>query len=94
MLTLIGKGAFGQIILSFDMRDNIEVAIKKEMKRPQKAPQLKTEAKIYQTLLTIPPQDITGVKALSQEDVQGVPKFYGMWRVNRLLLPYYGIFRT
>ena len=78
MLTLIGKGAFGQILLSFNMRENIEVAIKKELKRPQKAPQLRTEAKIYQTLLSIPPQDISGVKALAQDDVQGVPKFYGM----------------
>ena len=78
MLTLIGKGAFGQILLSFNMRDNIEVAIKKEMKRPQKAPQLRTEAKIYQSLLSIAPQDISGVKALAQEDVQGVPRFYGM----------------
>ena len=33
MLTLIGKGAFGQIYLSYDMRDNIEVSIKKELKK-------------------------------------------------------------
>ena len=57
-LTMIGKGAFGQIYLSYDMRDNIEVAIKKELKRAQKQPQLKTEAKIYQSLLNINSQEI------------------------------------
>ena len=71
MLTLIGKGAFGQIYLSYDMRDNIEVSIKKEIKKTQKPPQLKTEAKIYQSLLNINSQDITGVKALSQDEVKG-----------------------
>ena len=78
ILTLIGKGAFGQIYLSYNIRENIEVAIKKEIKRPQKAAQLRTEAKLYQSLLNIPPQDMSGVKALAQEDVQGVPHFYGM----------------
>ena len=66
------------------MRDNIEVAVKKEMKKPQKIPQLRTEAKIYQTLLNIPlNSDMSGMSALAQEDVQGVTKFYG---TNRLLL--------
>ena len=78
ILTLIGKGAFGQIYLSYNMRENVEVAIKKELKRPQKAAQLRMEAKLYQSLLNIPPQDMSGVKALAQEDVQGVPHFYGM----------------
>jgi serine/threonine protein kinase len=77
-LTMIGKGAFGQIYLSYDMRDNIEVSIKKEIKRTQKNPQLRTEAKIYQSLLNISSQDITGAKALAQDDVIGVPHFYGM----------------
>ena len=77
-LTMIGKGAFGQIYLSYDMRDNIEVSIKKELKRAQKQPQLKTEAKIYQSLLNINSQDITGAKALAQDEIQGVPHFYGM----------------
>ena len=77
-LTMIGKGAFGQIYLSYDMRDNIEVSIKKELKRAQKQPQLKTEAKIYQSLLNINSQDISGAKALAQDEVQGVPHFYGM----------------
>ena len=79
LLTEIGHGAFGQIFLSFNMRDNIEVAVKKEMKKPQKIPQLRTEAKIYQTLLNIPlNSDMSGMSALAQEDVQGVTKFYGM----------------
>ena len=79
LLTEIGHGAFGQIYLSFNMRDNIEVAVKKEMKKPQKIPQLRTEAKIYQTLLNIPlNSDMSGMSALAQEDVQGVTKFYGM----------------
>jgi serine/threonine protein kinase len=60
------------------MRENIEVSIKKETKKLQKQPQLKTEAKIYQSLLNINSQDITGVKALAQDEVQGVPHFYGM----------------
>ena len=77
-LTLIGKGAFGQIYLSYDIRDNIEVSIKKEIKKTQKTPQLRTEAKIYQSILNISSQDITGVKALAQDEVQGVPHFYGM----------------
>ena len=78
MLTLIGKGGFGQIYLSYDMRDNIEVSIKKEIKKTKKSPQLKTEAKIYQSLLNISSQDLTGAKALAQDEVQGVPHFYGM----------------
>ena len=77
-LTMIGKGAFGQIYLSYDMRDNIEVSIKKEIKKPQKNPQLRTEAKIYQSLLNITSQDITGAKALAQDEIQGVAHFYGM----------------
>ena len=89
MLTLIGKGAFGQIYLSYDMRDNIEVSIKKEIKKTQKSPQLRTEAKIYQSLLNISSQDLTGVKALAQDEVQGVPHFYGM---GELVDCYYLIF--
>ena len=79
LLTEIGKGAFGHIYLSYDVRDNIEVAIKKELKRQNKAPQLRTEAKVYQSLLNIQQgQDISGTKVLGQDEVQGVPKFYGM----------------
>ena len=77
VLHLIGQGAFGQIFISYNMRDNAAVAIKKEIKKPQKNPQLKTESKIYQTLLKINADDISGVKTFTQDEVQGVPKFYG-----------------
>ena len=36
LLHLIGQGAFGQIYISYNMRDNIAVSIKKEVKKPQK----------------------------------------------------------
>ena len=36
ILTKIGNGAFGQIFLSYDMRGNSEVAVKKEIKKGQK----------------------------------------------------------
>ena len=79
LLNQIGKGAFGEIFLSFNLRDNVEVAIKKELRRPNKPAQLKTEAKVYQSLLNISPnQDLTGAIALAQEVVQGVPRYYGM----------------
>ena len=79
LLNQIGKGAFGEIFLSFNLRDNVEVAIKKEIRRQNKQAQLKTEAKVYQSLLNISPnQDLTGGIALAQETVQGVPKYYGM----------------
>ena len=77
ILHLIGQGAFGQIYISYNMRDNCAVAIKKEIKKPQKNPQLKTESKIYQSLLKINADDISGVKTFTQDEVQGVPKFYG-----------------
>ena len=77
ILHLIGQGAFGQIYISYNMRDNVAVSIKKEIKRPQKVPQLKTESKIYQSLLKINADDISGVKTFTQDEVQGVPKFYG-----------------
>ena len=77
LLHLIGQGAFGQIYISYNMRDNVAVSIKKEIKKPQKVPQLKTESKIYQALLKINADDISGVKTFTQDEVQGVPKFYG-----------------
>ena len=79
LLNLVGKGAFGEIFLSFNLRDNIEVAVKKEQKRTGKASQLRTESKVYQSLLNINnKQDLTGGIALSQDNIQGVPKYYGM----------------
>ena len=78
LLTEIGHGAFGKIYLSYNIRDNIEVAIKKEPNKNQVFPQLRTESRIYQTLLSIPSTvDISGELGLPQQEVQGVPKFYG-----------------
>ena len=54
VLTKINQGSFGNIYLSFNLRDNIEVAIKKEIKKKNYNPQLKTEFQIYQSLLQIP----------------------------------------
>ena len=79
LLNQIGRGAFGEIFLSFNLRDNIEVAVKRELKRIGKSVQLKVEAKVYQSLLNISQnQDLTGAIALPQETVQGVPKYYGI----------------
>jgi len=78
ILHLIGEGAFGQIYISYNMRDNIAVSIKKELKKSQKVPQLKTESKVYQALLNINADDISGAKPFNQDEVQGVPKFYGV----------------
>ena len=50
------------------MRDNVAVSIKKEIKKPQKVPQLKTESKIYQSLLKINADDISGVKTFTQDE--------------------------
>ena len=80
LLTKINSGAFGEIHLSFSIRDNIEVAIKQEFKATQKTPQLRNESKVYSSLLQIPPlssQDMSGVKVIPQDPEQGVPKFYG-----------------
>ena len=56
LLTEIGRGAFGEIYLSFNIRDNIEVAVKKEIviKKNKMCSQIKNEARIYQHLLSIP----------------------------------------
>ncbi len=86
ILNLIGAGSFGKIYLSFNLRDNIEVVIKKEAIvkiNEKKPPQLKVESKIYTTLLNISrKQDLTGNIALPQDEVIGVPKFYGMGLLN------------
>ena len=79
ILTKIGNGAFGQIFLSYDMRGNSEVAVKKEIKKNQKTAQVKIESRIYQELLSIPQgSDLSGVSIISQDNIQGVPKFYGV----------------
>ena len=80
ILEEVGKGAFGQIYLSYNMRDNTEVAVKKEMKKKfQRFSQVKNESKVYQELLSISQNlDLTGLTLIKQENVQGVPKFYGV----------------
>ena len=78
ILDKIGEGSFGEIYLSFSLRDSIEVVIKKEIKKSNKIPKIKTESCIYQSLLNIESkQDISGEKVIIQEEEQGVPKFYG-----------------
>ena len=82
ILSKIGHGAFGQIYLSYDMRGNSEVAIKKELKKNQKTPQVKIESKIYQELLSIPQEsDLSGYSIINQEEIQGVPRFYGVGEI-------------
>ena len=78
LLHVIGKGSFGHIYISYNLRENLPVSVKKEEKKPGKTPQLKTESKIYQTLLNIQADDISGAKPLGQDEVVGVPKFYGV----------------
>ena len=78
LLHVIGKGSFGHIYISYNLRENLPVSVKKEEKKPGKTPQLKTESKIYQSLLNIQADDISGAKPLGQDDVPGVPKFYGV----------------
>ena len=50
---LIGKGAFGEVFLTKNKRDNNNVIVKKELKKNQKISQLKIESKIYKNLLNI-----------------------------------------
>jgi calcium-dependent protein kinase len=95
MLMEMGKGAFGQIFLTYfnDGKEGLEVATKKELKKIGKSstPQLKMEFIVYKTLLhiatpTVGSQDLhfnfTGKDLIPQEDVQGVPKFYGFGETN------------
>lgn len=90
LLSEMGKGAFGQIFLTYNNRDQEEVALKKELKKQKiLSPQLKTEFTVLRTLLKIqtnvqvnpslPEQivDISGKSRIQQEDVPGFPKFYG-----------------
>ena len=86
LLNKIGHGAFGEIYLSFSLRDSIQVAVKKEMKKNLKTIQLRIESKIYQTLLNIPNQDFSGKIGINQDTVIGFPKFYG---IGELLDCYY-----
>ena len=76
----IANGTFGKIIYGFNIRDNVEVAIKQEVLFEERS-QLKLEGKIYNTLLNIPKNfDISGIHPIPQNEVIGVPKFYGSGR--------------
>ena len=79
LLTRIGHGSFGEIILSYSLKEKTEVILKKELKKKnQKSSPLHTELKAYQTLLDISnTTDITGLKPILQLEIQGIPKFYG-----------------
>ena len=79
LLTKIGHGSFGEIILSYSLNENIEVIIKKEKKtKNQRTSPLHNELKTYQTLLDISnTMDISGLKSIPQLEIQGLPKFYG-----------------
>ena len=79
LLTKIGQGAFGEIILSYSLKEKVEVILKKKKKKKdQKTSPLHNELKTYQTLLDISnTMDITGIKSIPQLEIQGLPKFYG-----------------
>ena len=79
LLTKISHGSFGDIILSYSLRENIEVVVKKEKKeKNQRSSPLHNELKTYQNLLDISNStDFTGAKSIPQLEIQGLPKFYG-----------------
>ena len=84
LLTKIGHGSCGEIILSYSTNENIEVVLKKEDKKKfSKGSPLHIELKAYQTLLDISnTMDITGSKSIPQMNIQGLPKFYGFGEKN------------
>ena len=79
LLTKIGHGAYGQIILSYNLLDKCEVIVKREKKdKNQKQSLLYEESKVFQSLLDISPnQDLSGKKSLLQKNIKGFPHFYG-----------------
>ena len=79
LLTKIGHGSFGDIILSYNLLENREVIVKREKKdNKKKQSLLYIESKLFQSLLDISPnQDISGKSNLIQKNIKGIPKFYG-----------------
>jgi len=54
ILMQLGKGAFGQIFLTYNKRDHIEIATKKEIRKSKSiSPQLKIEFIVLKSLLNI-----------------------------------------
>ena len=84
LLRKIGHGNCGEIILSYSLKEKIEVVLKKEKKDSEKKySPLHTELKAYQTLLDISNvADISGSKPILQLEIQGLPKFYGFGDKN------------
>ena len=84
LLRKIGHGNCGEIILSYSLKEKIEVVLKKEKKDSEKkSSPLHTELKAYQTLLDISnAADISGAKPILQLEIQGLPKFYGFGDKN------------
>ena len=78
LLEEIDHGTFGKIYLSFNIRDNIEVSLKKEFFTNTTRPQLRNEVQLYQTLLSISSTtNLSGEHVIPQKEVQGVPVLYG-----------------
>ena len=84
LLTKISHGSFGDIILSYSLKENIEVVLKKEMKeKNQRSSPIHNELKTYQTLLDISnTMDLSGNKSIPQLEIQGLPKFYAFGEKN------------
>ena len=88
LLTKIGSKSVDDfthdIILSYSLKENIEVVLKKEEKKKMKKKSpLYNELKTYQTLLDISnTTDLTGIKSIPQLEIQGLPKFYGFGEKN------------
>jgi len=89
----IGKGTFGTIFLTYNLRENLEVATKTELKKGFKSnPQLKMEFLVLKSILNLNAlfntlavskgfsdytPDFTGFKRIPHPDIQGFPNFYG-----------------
>ena len=97
LLTKIGSGTSADIILSYSLKENIEVIIKNErreekiegqkekrqLERKRNHKLFRNELQTYQTLLDISnTMDLTGIKSIPQLEIQGIPKFYGFGEKN------------
>ena len=89
----IANGTFGKIFYGFSLKDNIEIAVKKEIISIEYS-QIKIENKIYHSLLNIPKNaDLSGRYNIPQNNAIGVPKYYGTGSIkntNYLILEFLG----